>query len=285
MRLINSNQWYFGSIHSWVMSDSTSGWKSIDRFYTAGSCMRKPNNPSVCKNDQNQSAHRNYLSVMGIQAWKLRQEFRDDRTDEIKHSVGLSSPCNSDPDVANMDWPTLRKVVENCTRCGLAENRTQTVFGIGNPNADWMIIGEGPGAEEDKVGEPFVGRAGHLLDNMLLSIGKHRENVFIANVIKCRPPGNRDPQPEEVAACAGYLERQILLVNPGLILALGRFAAQTLLQVDTPVGKLRGRIHYHDKIPLVVTYHPAYLLRSPERKADAWDDLCLARACSTGEAS
>lgn len=221
---------------------------------------------------------------MGIQAWELRQEFHGVVTDEIARGDDLPSQVTQDPDVANMDWSTLRIAVENCTRCDLASSRTQTVFGIGNPDAQWMVIGEGPGAEEDKVGEPFVGRAGRLLDNMLRAIGKQRDSVFIANVIKCRPPGNRDPKPEEVTACAGYLERQIKLVNPGLILALGRFAAQTLLKVDTPVGQLRGRVHHYGKIPLVVTYHPAYLLRSPERKAHAWDDLCLARACPAGEA-
>ena len=150
------------------------------------------------------------------------------------------------------------------------------MFGVGNPDADWMIIGEAPGAEEDRRGEPFVGRAGQLLDQMLLAIGESRDSVFIANILKCRPPNNRDPKADEAAACRGYLERQIALVRPRIILAVGRVAAQNLLGRDDPVGRMRGRAHELDGTPLVVTYHPAYLLRSPSQKRKSWSDLCLA---------
>ena len=175
------------------------------------------------------------------------------------------------------DWDELRACVTECTRCALAGSRTNTVFGVGNPDADWMIIGEAPGAEEDRRGEPFVGRAGKLLDQMLLAIGQSREKVFIANILKCRPPNNRDPKPDEAAACRDYLEQQIALVRPKIVLAVGRIAAQNLLGSDEPVGRMRGRPHELDGIPLVVTYHPAYLLRSPSQKRKSWSDLCLAR--------
>jgi DNA polymerase len=176
-----------------------------------------------------------------------------------------------------LDWAALREAVANCTRCRLHETRTQTVFGAGNEAADWMIIGEAPGAEEDRRGEPFVGRAGKLLDAMLRAVGQGREQVFIANILKCRPPNNRDPKPDESAQCRGYLERQIELVQPKIILAVGRIAAQLLLDTDAPVGRLRGTTHRLGKTPLVVTYHPAYLLRSPSQKRKSWEDLCLAR--------
>ena len=174
------------------------------------------------------------------------------------------------------DWDELEARVAACTRCELARSRTQTVFGIGNRDADWMIIGEAPGAEEDRYGEPFVGRAGKMLDAMLLAIGQGRESVFIANILKCRPPNNRDPKPTEAAACRDYLQRQIELVQPRVILAVGKIAAQNLLGSDEPIGRMRGQRYDFDGIPLVVTYHPAYLLRSPSQKRKAWDDLCLA---------
>ena len=177
---------------------------------------------------------------------------------------------------ATLDWPELRECVASCTRCELAQSRTNTVFGVGNPEADWLIIGEAPGAEEDRRGEPFVGRAGQLLDQMLLAIGQSRDQVFIANILKCRPPNNRDPKPAEAEACREYLERQIALIQPKIILAVGKIAAQNLLGSDDPVGRMRGRPHDLDGIPLVVTYHPAYLLRSPSQKARSWSDLCLA---------
>ena len=149
------------------------------------------------------------------------------------------------------------------------ETRKQTVFGVGNPDADWLIIGEAPGAEEDRRGEPFVGRAGQLLNSMLRAIGLDREQVYIANILKCRPPGNRDPQANEVAQCASYLARQLALIQPKIIIAVGRFAAQNLLDRTTPIGKLRGQVYRYgaNEIPVVVTYHPAYLLRLARRKA------------------
>jgi len=185
-------------------------------------------------------------------------------------------------DIATLDWPALRAAVAGCRACGLCESRTQTVFGVGNERARLMIVGEAPGENEDLQGEPFVGQAGKLLDNMLRAIGLTRADdtperqVFIANTLKCRPPRNRNPDPAETAMCAPFLERQIELVQPRLLLAMGRFAAQSLLRTDEPIGKLRGRVHRWRDIPVVVTYHPAYLLRSLAEKARAWDDLCLA---------
>ncbi|MEJ2630983.1 MAG: uracil-DNA glycosylase [Acidihalobacter sp.] len=248
-----------------------------------------------------------YLEAMGIQAWERRVDLPGLRPEsaqvpdmpqaEPPPVVAEAQPPVSPPEprlpesaetrsVASLDWSELKARVAECTLCELHAGRTQTVFGVGAHDADWMIIGEGPGAEEDRQGEPFVGRAGKLLNNMLRALGLRREAVYIANIVKCRPPGNRDPKPEEAAACRPYLERQIALVKPRLILAVGRIAAQNLLDTDVAVGKLRGRAHrYGDAgIPLVVTYHPAYLLRSPEQKARAWDDLCLARALLEEEA-
>lgn len=180
--------------------------------------------------------------------------------------------------VATMDWPALEAAVAGCTACGLCQTRTSTVFGVGARQADWLLVGEAPGENEDLQGEPFVGQAGKLLDNMLGALGLARgRNVFIANVLKCRPPGNRNPEPEEVAQCEPFLRRQIALVRPRVIVVLGRFAAQSLLRTTTPIGKLRGTVHAYEGIPVVVTYHPAYLLRTLTDKARAWEDLCLAR--------
>lgn len=178
-------------------------------------------------------------------------------------------------DVFDLDWAGLEQRVAACKACELHRTRTQTVFGVGNRQADLMVIGEAPGADEDRQGEPFVGRAGQLLNAMLLAIGFKREEVFIANILKCRPPGNRDPQLEEALHCEPYLLRQVELVAPRAILAVGRIAAQNLLKSEEAVGRLRGRVHrFGEKsIPLVVSYHPAYLLRSPEQKAKAWQDL------------
>jgi uracil-DNA glycosylase len=182
------------------------------------------------------------------------------------------------PPTANLDWDGLRDAVKTCSRCALSRTRTQGVPGVGDPNAEWLFIGEAPGADEDRLGEPFVGQAGKLLDAMLAGIGLQRgRNVYIANILKSRPPGNRDPNPEEVAACLPYLERQIDLIRPRLIVVLGRIAAQTLLVTDTPIGKLRGHVHQYRGVPMVVTYHPAYLLRNPADKAKSWEDLVLAR--------
>lgn len=185
--------------------------------------------------------------------------------------------------VETMDWPALRAAVAGCTACSLCTSRRNTVFGVGHEQADWMLIGEAPGEQEDREGEPFVGKAGQLLDRMLEATGLTRaaadaaRQVFIANVLKCRPPGNRNPQPEEVAQCEPFLKRQVALVQPRLILAMGRFAVQSILRTQDPIGRLRGRVHQYEGVPVIVTYHPAYLLRNPADKALVWDDLCLAR--------
>jgi len=184
------------------------------------------------------------------------------------------------PPETDAQWQALTADVLSCTKCGLHSTRTQGVFGVGNRRAEWLIIGEAPGAEEDRRGEPFVGRAGQLLNAMLAAIGLPREQVFIANVLKSRPPGNRDPKPDEVAACLPYLMRQIALLQPRLMLAVGRIAAQNLLATDTPLGRLRGQVHSFGELntPLIVTYHPAYLLRTPADKRKAWEDLKFARS-------
>lgn len=196
-----------------------------------------------------------------------------------------SGPAESPGDpIEALDWSALRARVAGCAACGLHEHRTQTVFGVGNPAARWLFIGEAPGAEEDRQGEPFVGRAGKLLDAMLAALGLDRTEVFIANVLKCRPPGNRDPRSEEAAACAPFLNRQIQLIDPGVVVALGRISAQRLLDTDAPLGRLRGRVHTLEPAgkPLVATYHPAYLLRKPSDKSRAWTDLLLARRILAG---
>ncbi|OGU51996.1 MAG: uracil-DNA glycosylase [Hydrogenophilales bacterium RIFOXYA1_FULL_63_33] len=188
-----------------------------------------------------------------------------------------ASPLTPHPS-PSYTWDQLADAVAHCTACKLSATRTQGVLGVGDRNADWLIIGEAPGADEDRIGEPFVGQAGKLLDAMLAAIGlKRGENVYIANVLKSRPPGNRNPEPDEVAACRPYLLAQIQLIQPKLILALGRFAAQSLLDTDEAISRLRGRVHQFQNVPLVVTYHPAYLLRNLPDKARAWEDLCLAR--------
>jgi len=216
--------------------------------------------------NQPEPQRRAYLEALGIDVWVPRDQAEPD-----------ADTGDSRVESGSLDWDGLRESVAACTRCQLHQSRTQTVFGVGNSNADWMVIGEAPGAEEDRRGEPFVGRAGKLLDEMLLAVGQGRDSVFIANILKCRPPNNRDPKPEESSECRGYLERQIELVQPKVILAVGRIAAQLLLETDTPVGRLRGMRHLLNETPLVVTYHPAYLLRSPSQKRKAWEDLCLAR--------
>jgi len=176
-----------------------------------------------------------------------------------------------------VNWAQLRSAVASCIACPLHETRTQTVFGVGNENADWLFVGEAPGADEDAQGEPFVGRAGKLLNAMLFALGLGREQVFIANVLKCRPPNNRDPRPEEVVSCEHFLRDQINLIKPRIIVALGRHAAHNLLKTDQPLSRLRGKIHTYENTPLIVTYHPAYLLRSPGEKGKAWTDLCMAQ--------
>lgn len=215
-----------------------------------------------------------YLDVMGIQVWQARavSEAVVPKIEKTK-TESYSIPDGID------DWDSLAAKVSDCTLCQLSKQRTQSVFGVGNRQAEWLIIGEAPGADEDRQGEPFVGRAGKLLDQMLLSIGLPREQVYITNIVKCRPPQNRDPQPDEAAACSAYLRNQIALLKPKIILAVGRIAAHNLLHTDQAVGTLRGRVwsHPETQTPIVVTYHPAYLLRSPGEKRKAWHDLLLAR--------
>lgn len=223
---------------------------------------------------QTEHQRRAYLEALGIDVWAPA-----DQVDPVEEFP------SEQPSAAGMEWPELRAAVSKCTRCPLHSSRTQAVFGVGNENAEWLIIGEAPGAEEDRRGEPFVGRAGQLLDEMLRAAGQQREQVFIANILKCRPPNNRDPEAEEAAACRAYLQRQIELIQPRIILAVGRIAAQQLLETDTPVGRLRGQLHRFEDTPLVVTYHPAYLLRSPTQKRKAWQDLCLAMDVVAGRAA
>jgi DNA polymerase len=205
--------------------------------------------------------------------------------DDIFSELGIGpvwrlrdSPTTAPLSALEYTWDTLADAVAHCTACKLAATRTQGVLGVGDRNADWLIVGEAPGADEDAQGEPFVGQAGKLLDAMLAAAGlKRGDNVYITNVLKSRPPGNRNPEPDEVAACRPYLLAQIELIQPKLILALGRFAAQSLLDTDEAIARLRGRVHRFQNVPLVVTYHPAYLLRNLPDKARAWEDLCLAR--------
>lgn len=206
--------------------------------------------------------------------------------------VARPVPAAARPDaaaIAQLDWPALQAAVADCRACGLCEGRRQTVFGTGHQRAHCMVVGEAPGEQEDLAGEPFVGPSGQLLDRMLAALGLTRggaadeadpaRQVYIANTLKCRPPLNRNPSAGELATCQPFLERQVALVQPRVILAMGRFAVQSLLGSDEAIGKLRGRLHQWHGVPLVVTYHPAYLLRQPADKARAWDDLCLAASC------
>lgn len=215
-----------------------------------------------------------YLQELGIgPLWRSRSSVSETAT-EVESGVVSDERRMT---ILRMDWTALKAAVAACSACRLSEQRKQAVFGIGDQNADWLFVGEGPGAEEDAKGEPFVGQAGKLLDNMLAAIGlKRGKNVYIANVVKCRPPGNRNPEPDEVAACEPYLARQIELIQPKLIIALGKVAAHQLLATQAAVGGLRGQLHRYGDIPLIVTYHPAYLLRTLSDKAKAWEDLCLA---------
>ncbi len=231
---------------------------------------------------------RQYLDALGITRWEPRQALNASPMEVTGTPTGFTAPAivpagpvglehPSSVESDSRDWAELEAAVRSCTKCPLHATRTQTVFGVGNRRAQWMFIGEAPGGDEDRQGEPFVGRAGKLLNAMLFAMGLKREEVYIANVIKCRPPGNRDPQPEEVIQCEPYLLRQIELIKPRLIVALGRHAAHSLLKTEVPLGKLRGqRLSYHGT-PLIVTYHPAYLLRNPADKRKVWDDLCLAK--------
>jgi uracil-DNA glycosylase family 4 len=208
------------------------------------------------------------------------------RREGVAADAAAAPLAEAAPDhAASLDWDALARAVAGCTRCGLARTRTNTVFGVGDRAARWLVVGEAPGADEDRQGEPFVGRAGQLLNSMLRAAGLRREQVFIANVLKCRPPGNRDPLPEEARCCLPYLHRQVALLRPKLILCVGRIAAQNLLATDLPLGKLRGRTHPLAPFgtPVIVTYHPAYLLRSPGEKRKAWEDLRLAMGVALGD--
>jgi len=239
-----------------------------------------------------------YLDALGIIRYVRRdpdvhqeqQGAEDIREPALKRDVVPEQPSHPQqasfsaspvrlPDPSLFDWPKLEQAVSGCQACGLHTSRTQTVFGVGDKDADLMLIGEAPGADEDRLGEPFVGRAGQLLDAMLRAMGLDRRSVYIANILKCRPPGNRNPSADEAVACQGYLDRQIQLLQPKLILAMGAVAAHNLLSTDEAVGRLRQREHlYGDglrQVPLRVTYHPAYLLRQPEMKAKSWQDLKL----------
>jgi uracil-DNA glycosylase len=212
--------------------------------------------------DRDTARQGEYLQALGVDRWVQRRP------------PGSERPADKTP-----AWEQLATEVSGCVRCGLHKTRTQTVFGVGNRHAELLVIGEAPGADEDRQGEPFVGRAGQLLNSMLRAMGTPRETVYIANLLKCRPPGNRDPAPEEVRCCHPYLQRQIELLGPSLVMAVGRIAAQNLLATDTPIGKLRGIVHRFGSqgTPLIVTYHPAYLLRSPTEKRKSWNDLRLVR--------
>jgi uracil-DNA glycosylase family 4 len=242
-----------------------------------------------------------YLAALGLETWTLRGSaaaasepvaapFNESapvvavvpgeaaRRDEVD-ALSAAAPREAVPREAAYDWQQLRERVAACTRCGLSATRTQTVFGVGNLRAEWLVVGEAPGAEEDRQGEPFVGRAGQLLNAMLRAIGLAREQVYIANVLKCRPPQNRDPVAAETMECLPFLDRQIALLRPKIMLVVGRIAAQNLLRTDAKLGALRQQVHSFGAtgVPLVVTYHPAYLLRSPAEKRKAWEDLKFAR--------
>jgi DNA polymerase len=251
----------------------------------------------------NSGLRKEYLAALGLETWTLRgaattalepvtapAPFNEPApavaaaphpgVQRAEEALGeTAAPRETAPREAAYDWPQLRERVAACTRCGLSATRTQTVFGVGNLQAEWLVVGEAPGAEEDRQGEPFVGRAGQLLNAMLRAIGLKREQVYIANVLKCRPPQNRDPVPAETMECLPFLDRQIALLKPRIMLVVGRIAAQNLLRTDAKLGSLRQRVHRFGAagVPLVVTYHPAYLLRSPAEKRKAWEDLKFAR--------
>ncbi len=236
----------------------------------------------------NRALRNEYLAALGLEAWALRS--RPAPGAQAAPSASAEGPVVGSraappaSGVGDLDWVRLRAAVAACTRCSLSTSRTQTVFGVGSLEAEWLIVGEAPGAEEDRQGEPFVGRAGQLLNSMLRAIGLEREQVYIANILKCRPPRNRDPAALETAQCLPYLERQIALLKPKIMLAVGRISAQNLLKTDSSLGRLRGQVHYFGvaRVPLVVTYHPAYLLREPAEKRKAWEDLKFAREVCTG---
>ena len=235
----------------------------------------------------NTALRKEYLAALGLESWTVRAAAGAAADAAVSHAdAGNADAGNSAAPAPNqgaresgLDWDALRARVAVCTRCGLHATRTQTVFGVGDLRAQWLIVGEAPGAEEDARGEPFVGRAGQLLNSMLRAVGLAREQVYIANVLKCRPPGNRDPAPAEAGECLPYLEQQIALLKPKIMLVVGRIAAQNLLRTDSPLGRLRQQVHRFglSQVPLIATYHPAYLLRTPADKRKAWEDLKFAR--------
>ena len=237
------------------------------------------------------------LEEIGVRVWQPASPVpsMDDTLPSLPHREESAMPAAAvavipravPSEIQGLDWDALQQAVTACRACGLCKSRKNTVFGVGDTQARWLVVGEAPGENEDLQGEPFVGQAGRLLDNMLQAVGLSRgargpQGVYIANVLKCRPPANRNPQPEEVSQCEPYLRRQVALLQPKIILALGRFAAQSLLQAavpditTVPLGKLRGQVHQYEGVPVIVSYHPAYLLRTPQDKAKAWADLCLA---------
>ena len=247
----------------------------------------------------NSAQRREYLAALGIAEWVVRAPAPAPSPQSanaacvplaavapvVSGAPATAPAANGLPAAreAGVDWAELRARVAACTRCSLSATRTQTVFGVGNLRAEWLVVGEAPGAEEDRQGEPFVGRAGQLLNSMLRAVGLTREQVYIANVLKCRPPGNRDPSASEAAECLPYLEQQIALLRPKIMLAVGRIAAQNLLRTDKTLGSLRRQVHRFgtSQVPLIVTYHPAYLLRTPADKRKSWEDLKFAReVCS-----
>jgi uracil-DNA glycosylase len=244
----------------------------------------------------NSALRKEYLAALGLDSWSIRSAAAPVVVAPLMVAEPLAAtapaasaiPPRSEAALrpgfeaareSGFDWEALTARVAACTRCGLAATRTQTVFGVGNRQAEWLIVGEAPGADEDARGEPFVGRAGQLLNSMLRAVGLAREQVYIANVLKCRPPGNRDPSAAEAAECLPYLEQQIALLKPKILLVVGRVAAQNLLRTDSPLGRLRQQVHRFglSQVPLVATYHPAYLLRTPADKRKAWEDLKFAR--------
>ena len=244
----------------------------------------------------NSVLRKEYLQALGIDTWVERQKCRAGAASRLSAApqVAAAAPAPAlmpaplpagagTTREAGIDWPELKARVAACTRCALHTTRTQTVFGVGSQQAQWLIVGEAPGAEEDARGEPFVGRAGQLLNAMLRAVGLAREQVYIANVLKCRPPGNRDPSATEAGECLPYLEQQIALLKPKIMLAVGRISAQNLLRSDAPLGRLRQQIHRFgvSQVPLIATYHPAYLLRTPADKRKAWEDLKFAREVCT----
>jgi DNA polymerase len=222
------------------------------------------------------NAREQYLEALGIDVWTSRVSLLRPREAAVVAEPAASAAAAVDA----THWEALRAQVSGCTRCELSQTRTQTVFGVGNVRAELMVIGEAPGADEDLQGEPFVGRAGQLLNSMLRAIGQPRATVYIANVLKCRPPSNREPRPAEVGCCIGYLQQQVEMIQPRLLVAVGRIAGQNLLATDAPLARLRGQVHRFGSraTPLIVTYHPAYLLRSPTEKRKSWVDLKFIRA-------